>query len=213
MEASTTLVLGTRNPGKVAEFRAILADCGWQIADLSDFRGTRDVEEEGATLAENARAKATGFARQIGQWVLADDTGLMVDALGGAPGVNTARFAGRDATAKDNRGRLLAELGTLPMEKRTASFVCHLALADPAGRILAEADGKCRGRIRFEPIGDGGFGYDSLFEIVEYRRTLAELGETATVCLSHRARAVRSLWPALARILSLRTPSGPSLDG
>jgi XTP/dITP diphosphohydrolase len=193
-------VLGTRNPGKIAEFRTLLPDCGWQIADLSDFSDVHDVEEDGSTLAENARAKAAGFANQIGQWVLADDTGLMVDALGGAPGARTARFAGRSATARDNRERLLAELGALPAEKRTASFVCHLALADPAGRILAEADGKCRGRIRFEPAGDGGFGYDSLFEIVEYHRTLAELGETATVCLSHRARAVRSLQPALIRI-------------
>ena len=199
-------MLGTRNPGKVAEFRALLADCGWQIADLGDFR---DVDEDGATLAENARAKAAGFASQLGQWVLADDTGLMVDALGGAPGVKTARFAGRGATAKDNRERLLAELGTLPAEKRTASFVCHLALADPAGRILAEADGQCRGRIRFESVGDGGFGYDSLFEFVEYHRTLAELGETATVCLSHRARAVRSLRPALVRIAGTKVAAPP----
>lgn len=206
MKTSVTLVLGTRNPGKTAEFRAILADSGWQIADLNDFHDAHDVEEDGSTLAENARGKAAGFASQIGQWVLADDTGLMVDALGGAPGVNTARFAGLGATAKDNRGRLLAELGAVPAEKRSASFVCHLALADPAGQILAEADGKCRGRIRFEPVGDGGFGYDSLFEIVEYHRTLAELGETATVCLSHRARAVQSLWLALIGILK-RPPS------
>ncbi len=202
MQAPSTLVLGTRNPGKIAEFRALLADCGWQIADLGDFHDVHDVNEEGSTLAENARAKAAGFASQIGQWVLADDTGLMVDALGGAPGVNTARFAGRDATAKDNRERLLAELRTVPAEKRSARFVCHLALADLAGRIQAEADGKCLGRIRFEPVGDGGFGYDSLFEIVEYHRTLAEFGETTTICLSHRARAVQSLRPALARIAS-----------
>jgi XTP/dITP diphosphohydrolase len=203
MQGPTTLVLGTRNPGKVAEFCALLATCGWQIADLSGFHYVDDVGEEGLTLAENARAKAAGFASQIGQWVLADDTGLMVDALDGAPGVKSARFAGLGATASDNRERLLAELGALSAEKRTASFVCHLALADPAGRILAETDGKCRGRIRFEPAGDGGFGYDSLFEIVEYRRTLAELGETATVCLSHRARAVRSLRPALVRIAGM----------
>lgn len=209
MQRPTTLVLGTRNPGKVAEFRALLANCGWQIADLDDFHDVDDVDEQGATLAENARAKAAGFASQIGQWVLADDTGLMVDALGGAPGVKTARFAGRDATAKDNRERLLTELGAVPVEKRTASFVCHLALADPAGRILAEADGKCRGRISFEPVGDGGFGYDSLFEIVEYHRTLAELGETATICLNHRARAVRSLCPALVRIVGTKVAAPP----
>lgn len=200
MQAPSTLVLGTRNPGKVAEFRALLADCGWQIADLGDFPDVHDVDEDGSTLAENARAKAAGFASQIDQWVLADDTGLMVDALGGAPGVNTARFAGRDATAKDNRERLMAELRAVPAEKRTARFVCHLALADPSGRIQAEADGACVGRIRFEPVGDGGFGYDSLFEIVEYHRTLAELGQTATVCLSHRARAVQSLRTVLAGI-------------
>ena len=193
-------MLGTHNQGKTAEFQAILADCGWPIASLRDFHDVQDVEEDGSTLAENARIKATGFAGQLGQWVLADDTGLMVDALGGAPGINTARYDGRNATAEANRQRLLDELKTVPAEQRTASFVCHLALADPAGRILAEADGKCRGRIRFEPVGDRGFGYDCLFEIVEYHRTLAELGETATTCLSHRARAVRSLQPTLVQI-------------
>ena len=118
-------------------------------------------------------------------------------------------FAGHYEYIKPGRVQIIGAseteyLKTLPAEKRTASFVCHLVLADPAGRILAEADGKCRGRIRFEAAGDGGFGYDSLFEIVEYHRTLAELGETATVCLSHRARAVRSLRPAFVRIAGVR---------
>jgi XTP/dITP diphosphohydrolase len=125
----------------------------------------------------------------------------MVDALNGAPGVYSARFAGPTASPEANRRRLLVELGDIPLQRRSASFLCHLALADPAGHVRAETAGRCCGRIRFQPAGDRGFGYDSLFEIVEYRLTLAQLGEAATACLSHRARAVGALWPDLVRLL------------
>jgi XTP/dITP diphosphohydrolase len=125
--------------------------------------------------------------------VLADDTGLEVDALDGRPGIHTARYAGPAATPQSNRRRLLDELADVPPKRRTARFVCALALADPAGNIRAEASGQLRGRIRTTPAGSGGFGYDALFEIVEYHRTLAELGDVARAWLSHRGRAVGRL--------------------
>jgi len=202
MESLVTLVLGTSNAGKAAEFRGLLREGGWRLLDLTAFAGLRPFWEDGSTFAENARAKARQLAVQAKQWVLADDTGLEVDALDGAPGIHSARFAGPEASAQANRQRLLAELSSEPLERRGARFVCHLALADSGGLVRAEASGSCRGRIRFQPAGDGGFGYDCLFEIVEYHRTLAELGGAATSCLSHRARAVRALWPTLVRLLS-----------
>ena len=202
MAPPVTLVLGTGNSGKVAEFRVLLAGRDWRLVSLSDLADVPDLEEDVSSFAENARAKAVQLAGHLHQWVLADDTGLEVDALDGAPGVLSARYAGPGATADANRQRLLAELGDLPPEKRTARFVCRLALADPAGQIRAETDGCLHGRIRLTPSGNRGFGYDGLFEITEYHRTLAELGETATACLSHRARAVRALWTVLVSVLA-----------
>ncbi len=187
------LVLATGNPHKVRELRQLLRPLPIRLGSLADFAGIGPVDEDGKTLAENARRKAVGYARSLGKWVLADDTGLEVDALRGAPGVRSARFAGEGATMAENRSRLLEELAEVPGPDRTARFVCHLAVADPAGRILAEAAGACRGRLRCTAAGEFGFGYDSLFEIVEYRRTLAELGPAATAAIGHRGRGVRRL--------------------
>ncbi len=187
------LVLATGNPHKAKELAALLEPLGLTLSSLADFPKVAPVNENGQTLAENARLKATGYARALDKWVLADDTGLEVDALDGAPGVRSARFAGEGATMAENRARLLAELEDVPQARRTARFVCHLALADPAGEIRAEATGLCRGRLRRQPSGDYGFGYDSLFEIAEYHRTLAEFGPAATALIGHRGRAVRAL--------------------
>jgi len=212
------LVIGTSNPGKAGEFRELfaaaplLADCRLSIATLADVAardatqddGDPEIAETGATLAENAAIKAAAYARRFREWTLADDTGLEVDAIDGAPGLLTARFAGPGATAAENRRRLLDVLAATPraaaLVQRGAQFVCHLALADPAGEIRAASVGCCRGRIRFEPIGGGGFGYDSLFELVEYHQTLAELGAAAKGLLSHRARAVERIAPQLAAL-------------
>lgn len=187
------LVLATGNPHKVQELAELLRPLQLALKSLADFPGTTPVDENGETLAENARQKAAGYARSLGQWVLADDTGLEVDALNGAPGVRSARFAGNGATMADNRARLLAELEGVVEARRAARFVCHLAIASPGGHLVAEATGICRGRIRSVGTGRFGFGYDSLFEILEYRRTLAELGPAATAVLGHRGRAVRAL--------------------
>jgi len=197
MTSPRILVLGTGNPGKAAEFRILLSRSGLRLADLSAFDGLPDVEEQGTSYAENAAAKAAQLAGHLHEWVLADDTGLEVDALDGEPGIHTARFAGPGATPEANRRKLLGALADVAPEDRTARFVCAVALADPAGNILAEASGQLRGRIRREPAGSGGFGYDALFEIVEYHRTLAELGDVARAWLSHRGSAVGRLLPRL----------------
>ena len=159
------------------------------------------MDEDGRTLADNARRKARVAACQLKQWVLADDTGLEVDALGGGPGVQSCRYAGPGATAEANRHLLLQRLSGVVTGDRAASFVCHLALADPDGQIRVESTGRCRGRIRTSAAGSGGFGYDSLFEIVEYHLTLAELGTAASDCLTHRARAVEAIRPRLRELL------------
>jgi XTP/dITP diphosphohydrolase len=190
---NSTLVLATSNAHKVRELTGLLAPLNVVLRSMSDFPGLRPVVEDGETLADNARRKASQYARQLGQWVLADDTGLEVDALDGAPGVRSSRFAGEQANMAENRSRLLAELRLVAQAPWTARFVCHLAVANPAGDIVIESVGECHGRIRAEPAGDGGFGYDSLFEVAGYERTLAELGPDETAAVGHRAQAVREL--------------------
>lgn len=188
-----SLVLATGNPHKVQELKDLLRPLQIPLQSLADFSEAVSVEEDGETLAENARRKAVGYAKSLGKWVLADDTGLEVEALDGAPGVRSARFAGDGVTMAENRTKLLAELEGMPGAKRTARFVCHLAVANPVGDVVAEAIGRCCGRLRREGTGDLGFGYDSLFEIVEYGRTLAEFGPAVTAMIGHRGRAVRGL--------------------
>jgi XTP/dITP diphosphohydrolase len=197
MSAKPLLVLGTANRKKGLELADLFAPFGLELKTLADFPHTESVEEDGETFGANAILKASGYAKQIHQWVLADDSGLMVDALRGEPGVFSARYAGPDATDEQNNHLLLDKLATLPIDKRSAQFVCHIALADPQGNVHAESEAACRGRILFKPNGDHGFGYDPLFEIAEYHRTFAELGLTVKACLSHRARAARMVIPQL----------------
>ena len=189
----SVLVLATGNPHKVRELTELLGPLGLPLKSLGDFSEVVSVEEDGETLAENARRKAVGYAKGLGEWVLADDTGLEVDVLNGAPGVRSARFAGDGATMAENRARLLDELRGVAAVKRAARFVCHLAIANAAGDVVLESRGECWGRLRSEGTGEFGFGYDSLFEIVEYRKTLAEFGPAATATIGHRGRAVRGL--------------------
>ncbi len=198
---SSFLLLGTSNTGKVAELAQLLAPAGLQLGSLADFDSVPEVAETGQSLSENAALKATAYARHFGTWTLSDDTALSVDALAGAPGIYTARYAGPQASAADNRRRLLAELNGLPLDKRTAHFACQLTLADPAGNIRATSDGRCQGRIGLAEVGRDGFGYDALFEIVEYRRTFAELGPAAKSMLSHRARAAERMIREIARLI------------
>lgn len=196
------LVLGTHNRGKVRELVELLAPAGLRVRSLADFPRTPDVDETGNTFAANAALKATEQARQLQRWVLGEDSGIAVDALDGRPGIFSARYAGPGATDEANNTRLLAELGDLPLERRTAHYVCAMALADPSGIIRASCSAKCNGRIRFEPAGSAGFGYDPLFEVVEYHRTFGELGEAVKRVLSHRARAAERLLPQLRDLVA-----------
>ena len=180
------LLLGTANPGKVAELKDLLAGGGCQLLSLDELSPAPEVDETGSTLAENAALKATAYAQHLacGPW---RTTPAWRSRPCPATGIHTARYAGPRATASENRARLLAELDRVPDDRRTAAFTCLLALADPAGTIRATSQGICRGRIRRQESGGGGFGYDSLFEVLEYHRTFAELGPAAKGVLSHRA--------------------------
>ncbi|MBI2481129.1 MAG: RdgB/HAM1 family non-canonical purine NTP pyrophosphatase [Planctomycetia bacterium] len=191
------LVLGTHNKKKGIELAELLAPFGLVLRTLADLSNAIEVEETGATFAENAALKATVQAKNLGCWVLGEDSGLAVDALDGGPGVYSARFSGPDATDETNNAKLLQLLADLPLEQRTAHYVCHAVLSDPAGNVRAETEDYCRGRILFEPSGRGGFGYDPLFEIPEYHRTFGELGSTVKTALSHRARAMRAIIPKI----------------
>lgn len=178
----------------------MLAPWGFRVKTLADLPDAIDVVEDGDSFAANAVLKATQQAAHLGRWVLADDSGLEVDALDGKPGIYSARFAGPQATDDENNGRLLAELGDTPLERRTAHYVCHVAVADPTGAIRAESHDTCQGRIVFQPNGTNGFGYDPLFEVVEYHRTFGQLGPRVKQALSHRSRALRGILPKLLEL-------------
>jgi XTP/dITP diphosphohydrolase len=188
------VVVATRNPGKLREFQALLGRAGWRVEGLPPANGSEEPQETGASYAENARIKALHASRSTPLPVLADDSGLEVEALAGRPGVRSARYAGPDASDGDNRALLLAELRGAPA--RDARFVCALALAR-SGAVLHETEGECRGVIVEEPRGVGGFGYDPLFLVPDLGLTFAELAPDAKNRISHRARAVDAL---LARL-------------
>ena len=190
MPRPTTVVLATRNPGKLTEFRALLEPSGCHVEGLPREAGP-DPAETGATYAENARIKALAASHSTGFPVLADDSGLEVFTLGRRPGVHSARYLGAAASDADRVRALLDELGRTA-GPREARFVCALALAQ-AGSVLLEVEGECRGIIAHEPRGDSGFGYDPIFLIPDLGRTSAELSSNEKNALSHRARAVAAL--------------------
>lgn len=191
--AERWLVLGTHNRKKGLELAQLFAPHGLQVRTLADFPEALEVVEDGHTFAENAMRKATQQARHLNAWVLGEDSGLAVDALDGRPGVYSARFSGPAATDASNNERLLDELRGVPLPRRDAHYVCHATLSDPAGRVRADVEALCRGRIAISPRGSAGFGYDPLFEIAEYHRTFGELGDAVKSILSHRGRAIRAL--------------------
>jgi XTP/dITP diphosphohydrolase len=186
------LVFATTNRGKLRELAEILASDGVTVVGIDDVAPGWTVVEDGETFAANARIKARDLARRSGLLVLGDDSGLEVDALGGRPGVRSARYAGEDATDQENTALLLRELRDVPDAKRGAAFVCALALAWPDGRLV-EADGRCKGRITHAPRGEGGFGYDPVFLDAASGRTFAELPTEAKNAFSHRRRALDAL--------------------
>ncbi|WP_254511117.1 RdgB/HAM1 family non-canonical purine NTP pyrophosphatase [Anatilimnocola floriformis] len=201
MAAKKILVMGTRNRKKLGELIDLLEPQGFELRTLADYPNSLEVEETGTTFTENAALKATQQARAIGEWVLGEDSGLAVDFLKGAPGVYSARFSGDGATDASNNQLLLEKLKGVPLDKRTAHYVCHATLSDPAGNIVAEAEDYCRGRILETAAGSGGFGYDPLFEVIECHQTFGELSPAVKSVLSHRSRAIRALVPKIIALM------------
>jgi len=204
------ILVATTNPGKMRELSEMLSELAAQIQWLSlkDFPNAVEVEEDGATFAENAAKKALGYAKQTGLWTLADDSGLVVDALGGQPGVHSARFAAegdeklpRHEQDLKNNQKVLSLLKDIPQNRRSARFVCCMCLADP-DKVLIPTEGKIEGQMIDTPLGENGFGYDPLFYVPELGKTTAQLHSEHKNSISHRGRAVDRLKPLLQRRLS-----------
>jgi XTP/dITP diphosphohydrolase len=199
------IVVATTNTGKIAELSAMLdADVEW--LSLGDFGDIQEVPEDGDTFAENARKKALGYATATGCWAIADDSGLCVDALDGAPGVHSARFSGpkiegekRGLIDHRNIEKVLELMKDVPAEKRTARFMCSICLAKP-GEVLAETEGKCEGMITKEQAGENGFGYDPVFFVESLGKTLGQSSCVEKNNISHRGNAIRNLRPALEKL-------------
>ena len=200
--ALPTLVIGSRNAKKRDELVALVGPHGVEVKTLADFPDLDlEVDEDGDTFEHNARKKAREYAAATGEWVLADDSGVCIDALKGEPGVFSAHYAGEHGDDGANNALVLKKLTGVPAEKRGAHYVAVLALADPAGEVRVETRGECHGRIVTLPRGENGFGYDPLFEVREYHRTFGELGREVKRALSHRSRALRAMLPGLLREL------------
>ena len=183
------IVLATGNPDKIRELRELLREIPFELKSLRDFNHVKEVEETGSTFGENAVIKACGFAQQTGRVCLADDSGLEIEALGGAPGVQSARFAGLGAGYDVKNAKVLGLLDESGDTERRARFVCVMALADRSGRVIHTAEGICAGSIAYAPRGSGGFGYDPIFVPEGFNQTFAELGDDVKHRISHRARA------------------------
>ncbi len=195
------LVLATTNQNKIAEICQILDGQNLNIISINDIPSLPEVEEDGLTFEENARKKALTIAKLTGRLTLADDSGLVVDALNGRPGVLSARYSGDDATPAKNNEKLLHELEDVPVKKRTARFVCVIAIARPSGKVFV-AEGECEGLIARELRGEQGFGYDPLFIVPDREKTFAELGAAEKNKISHRAIALENAAQILRDLLN-----------
>ena len=209
---NAVLLIATTNPGKAREFGELLVGLPVTLRSLIDEPSAPAVPEDGATYLENARAKALAIARWSGCPALADDSGLEVDALGGAPGVHSARYAGPARDSRANTAKLLQALDGVPAAQRTARFRCVIVVAWPDGRTLA-AEGTCAGRITTHPQGAGGFGYDPVFFYPPAAATFAELPAATKNRISHRAQACADIAVALRRMLKSDEGSGMKDEG
>lgn len=187
------LLIATKNIGKVKELENLLADSPVRLRSLNDFPNVPEAVETGATFAENARLKARFYAAQTGLLALADDSGLAVEALGGAPGIFSARYAGDDASNAERIEKLLSELKATGDENRRARFVCAIAIADARGEIKFLAEGICNGAIAKAATGKNGFGYDPIFIPDNFNRTFGELSDNVKREISHRALAIKKI--------------------
>jgi XTP/dITP diphosphohydrolase len=207
------LLVATNNPGKVREYAELLADLPEHVSfTLPAQEGlTFEVEETGETFEENARLKALAFAQASGLLTLADDSGLEVKALDGAPGVRSARYAGPGASDADRYRKLLRALESVPQGQRSARFRCVVAVGLPRGKLYT-AEGICEGEIGFSPKGEHGFGYDPVFVVEGYRgQTMAELPPDVKNQISHRARALQAIQPVLVRLIAGSSEPGQTL--
>jgi XTP/dITP diphosphohydrolase len=204
-ENKPRLILASRNQKKIQEIHALLMPHGIAVTGVGDFPDVPDVVEDRDTFQGNAEKKASETALQLKSWTLAEDSGLAVDALNGEPGVYSARYAGETGTREErdrrNNEKLIEALKNVPPDKRTAHYVCHVAVADPSGAIRLNVEATCRGRVIETPRGSNGFGYDPYFLLPEYHRTFGELSSLVKNQLSHRARAFERLLPRLISLL------------
>lgn len=196
------VIIGTKNRKKKAEIQAVLNDLLIELLTLDDFPDAPDVIEDGKTFYENAVKKALTLANFFKMWVMADDSGLEVGALGNRPGVFSNRYAGEGATDEDNIKKLLGELKNVPDNKRTARFRCAIALAKP-GEVLFVVEAQYEGLITHEPRGSHGFGYDPVFLVPEYGKTFAELGPLIKNQISHRAKALKLFRDKLRKLIDV----------
>ena len=187
-----TLILATSNPGKLQEMKEYFVGVPWELQLKPD---TLQVQETGTTFLENACLKASQVAQALGEYAIADDSGLSVDALAGSPGIYSARYGATDALCIE---RLLKELGN--SEDRSAEFICALAVADPNGKIILTSEGVCQGQILREAQGEGGFGYDPIFYLPQYEHTFAQMTAEIKNQVSHRAQAFAVLLPRLKKL-------------
>jgi XTP/dITP diphosphohydrolase len=183
------LVVATRNQDKLREIKTLLKGLPVKVISLNGLKAVPKVVEDGKTLEANAKKKAVQVSRFLKKFVVADDSGLEVEALGKRPGVYSSRFAGKDATYADNNAKLLRLLKGLPFSRRKAAFRCVIAVADK-GRLVDIAEGKCSGRITFKSMGKTGFGYDPVFIPDGYKKTFAQLGLSKKNKISHRSKAL-----------------------
>jgi len=207
------ILVATTNPGKLSEISEML-DFGIDWLSLKDFPDIKEIKEDGKTFAENARKKALGYAKQTNLWTLADDSGLDIDVLGGAPGVTSARFSlaptpavggsPKNRTLLDHKNmvKVLTLLKDVPKQKRTARFVCCLCLASPQ-KVLIETEGKLEGIITENETGNNGFGYDPIFFVPQLKKTVAQLQSAEKNNISHRGQAIKKLKPLLEKLLGI----------
>ena len=193
------LVVATRNAGKLREIRAVLAPLNLEILSLDDFSEISDIVEDGATFRENAIKKAREVSLHTGERTVGDDSGLVVEALQGRPGVYSSRYAGEKATDEERCKKVLAEMAGVPEGRRQAAFVCVIAVAEPSGKTEV-VEGECRGEIAFSLRGNYGFGYDPIFFLPEYGKTMAELPPEVKNRISHRGRASEKLKEVLKNL-------------
>jgi XTP/dITP diphosphohydrolase len=214
-DAVMSIVVATANAGKLAEIRAMLSELPVEVLSAAEALGAPlTVVEDGDTFEANARKKANAVARATMMVTLADDSGLEVDALGGRPGVRSARFAHEGATDAENNASLLKQLQDIDDEARTARFRCAMVLIDPwsAEQDLV-VEGRCEGRVAHKPSGSGGFGYDPLFIVDESGRTMADLSENEKNAISHRAKALGQMQPKLKQVIRARLSEAATLLG